>query len=269
MTRQRIEILAALGIVVGLAALVPAQEAAQDPARQGLAIAREVDRRTRGYADFTANLTMILRNSHGQESRRILRIKALAVPGDGDKSLCLFDSPADIKGTTLLTHTHKTGDDDQWLYLPALKRVKRIASSNKSGSFVGSEFAYEDIASQELEKFNYRHLRDEALEGTDCFVIERSPVDRKNSGYSRQVVWIDKAEYRTRKIEHFDRRNALLKVLTIEGYQKYEDRFWRPDRMNMVNAQTGKSTELLWSDYRFGTGLQDSDFLKDNIERMR
>jgi outer membrane lipoprotein-sorting protein len=265
MTQRRTEIVTALGILVGLAAGVRAQ----DPVQQGLAIAQEGNRRYHGYGDFTANLTMVLRNSHGQESRRAMRIQGLEVAGDGDKSLCLFDSPADIKGTTLLTYTHKTEDDDQWLYLPALKRVKRIASSNKSGSFVGSEFAYEDIASQEMEKYTYRYLRDEALDSTDCFVIERSPVDRKNSGYSRQVVWIDKAEYRTLKIEHFDRRNALLKTLTVSGYQKYADRFWRPDRMTMVNPQTGKSTELIWSDYRFGTGLKDSDFLKDNLERIR
>ena len=265
MIRQRTEIIAALGILIGLAVGIRAQ----DPVQQGLAIAQEADRRYRGYADFTANLTMVLRNARGQESRRVMRIQGLEVAGDGDKSLCLFDFPTDIKGTALLTYTHKTGDDDQWLYLPALKRVKRIASSNKSGSFVGSEFAYEDIASQEPEKYTYRTLRDEALDGNDCFVIERSPVDRKNSGYSRQVVWIDKAEYRTLKIEHFDRRNALLKVLTVSGYQHHADRFWRPDRMSMVNPQTGKSTELIWSDYRFGTGLKDSDFLKDNLERIR
>ena len=265
MTQGTTKLITTWWILVGLTANIWAQ----DPTQQGLAIAQEGYRRFHGYGDFTANLTMVLRNSRGQESRRAMRIQGLEVAGDGDKSLCLFDSPADIKGTALLTYTHKTGDDDQWLYLPALKRVKRIASSNKSGSFVGSEFAYEDIASQELEKYTYRTLRDETLDGNDCFVIERLPVDRKNSGYSRQVVWIDKAEYRTLKIEHFDRRNALLKTLTVSGYQKYTDRFWRPERMTMVNTQTGKSTELIWSDYRFGTGLKDSDFLKDNLERIR
>jgi outer membrane lipoprotein-sorting protein len=265
MTQGTTKLITTWWILVGLTANIWAQ----DPTQQGLAIAQEGNRRYRGYVDFKANLVMVLRNSRGQESRRAMRIQGLEVAGDGDKSLCLFDSPADIKGTALLTYTHKTGDDDQWLYLPALKRVKRIASSNKSGSFVGSEFAYEDIASQELEKYTYRTLRDETLDGNDCFVIERLPVDRKNSGYSRQVVWIDKAEYRTLKIEHFDRRNALLKTLTVSGYQKYTDRFWRPERMTMVNTQTGKSTELIWSDYRFGTGLKDSDFLKDNLERIR
>jgi len=258
-----------LAAACGVCALLVAGTWAQDQAQRGLAIAQEVDRRYHGYGDYTANLAMILRNSHGQESRRAMRIQGLEVRADGDKSLCVFDSPPDIKGTALLTYTYKVGDDDQWLYLPALKRVKRIASSNKSGSFVGSEFAYEDIASQELEKYTHRYLRDEVLDGNDCLVIERMPVDRKSSGYSRQQVWIDKAEYRTLKLEYYDRRNALLKTLRVTGYHRYADRFWRPDRMAMVNHQTGKSTDLIWSDHRFGTGLKAEDLSTDALLRVR
>jgi outer membrane lipoprotein-sorting protein len=257
-------------VAVGWTLVLAAAAAfAEDPAERGLAIAREADRRHGGYGDFTARLTMILRNSRGQESQRAMEIKGLEVAGDGDRSLCLFDHPPDIRDTALLTHTHKTGDDDQWLYLPALKRVKRIASSNKSGSFVGSEFAYEDIASQELEKHTYRYLRDEAVDGTDCLVIERVPGDRKNSGYSHQQVWIDKAEYRTLKVEYYDRRGSLLKTLVVSGFQQYAGRFWRPERMSMVNHQTGKSTDLIWSDYRFGVGLKAEDFTTNALLRIR
>ncbi len=242
---------------------------AEDPAERGLSIAQEVDRRHSGYGDFSASLTMVLRNSRGQESQRVMQISSLEVSGDGDRSLCLFDHPPDIKDTALLTHTHKTRDDDQWLYLPALKRVKRIASSNRSGSFVGSEFAYEDIAVQELEKYTYLALPDETLDGTDCLVIERVPVDRKNSGYSRQRVWIDKAEYRTLKVEYYDRKGMLLKSLTLDGYERHADRFWRPGRMHMVNTQTGKSTDLIWSDYRFGVGLKPEDLTTNALLRIR
>ena len=265
MTHRHTRIMAVWGMLLSLAAA----GRAQDPAQQGLAIAQEAERRYHGYGDFTANLTMILRNGQGQESRRTMHIEDLEVRGDGDKSLCLFDSPADIKNTALLTAAHKTADDDQWLYLPALKRVKRIASSNRSGSFVGSEFAYEDIASQELERYTYRYLRDETVDGNDGFVVERVPVNGRDSGYTRQEVWIDKVEYRTLKVEYYDRKNTLLKTLTVTGYTRYKDRFWRPGRMTMVNHQTGKGTTLIWSDYRLGIGLKDSDFLKDNLERMR
>ncbi len=125
-------------------------DSAVTPEERGLAIAVEADRRDAGFEDFTAELTMVLRNRHGQESRRAMRTRNLEQESDGDKSLVIFDQPNDIRGTALLTFSHKTGDDDQWLYLPALKRVKRISSSNKSGPFVGSVFAYEDISSQEV-----------------------------------------------------------------------------------------------------------------------
>ena len=122
--------------------LFPLVATAETPEEKGLAIAQEADRRDTGFDDFTANLLMVLRNRHGQESVRKIRIRTLEVEGDGDKGLSLFDNPRDVKGTAFLTFSHKVGDDDQWLYLPALKRVKRISARNKSGSFMGSEFAY-------------------------------------------------------------------------------------------------------------------------------
>lgn len=241
---------------------------AETPEEQGLAIAVEADRRDTGWGDMTATMTMVLRNRQGEESTREIRVRQLEVEGDGDKGLTIFDEPRDVQGTAFLTFTHKTGPDDQWLYLPALKRVKRISSKNKSGPFMGSEFAYEDIASNEVEKYTYRYLRDEVYEGMDCFVLERYPVD-PNSGYTRQVAWIDKAEYRPQKIVYYDRKDALLKTLTFDGYRQYLDQYWRADRYYMENHQTGKSTELFWRDYRFRTGLGERDFDKNSLKRVR
>ena len=242
---------------------------AETPEEKGLAIATEADRRDTGFEDSTADMLMILKNRHGQESRRDIRFRNLEVEGDGDKSLTIFDTPKDVKGTAFLNYTHKEGDDDQWLYLPALKRVKRISSRNKSGSFMGSEFSYEDIASQEIEKYTYKWLRDEEYQGMDCFVNERYPVDKKNSGYSRQVAWIDKQEYRTLKVEYYDRKNAHLKTLTMNNYQQYENKFWRALEMYMENLQTGKNTLLQFSNYKFKVGLIDADFNKNSLKRAR
>lgn len=243
---------------------------AQDPTpeQRGLEIATEIDRRDTGFDDFSANLEMILRNSHGDETTRDLRSRTLEVDGDGDRALVIFDSPGDVRGTAFLSFTHKEGSDDQWLYLPALKRVKRIASSNKSGPFVGSEFSYEDISSQEVEKYTYRYLRDEAVDGRDHFVVERDPVDPK-SGYSRQFVWVDKEHYRVSKVEFYDRGEKLLKTLTLSGYQQYLGQYWRADRWDMVNHQTGKSTVLLWSDYVFRNGYDDRDFDRNALAKAR
>lgn len=256
------------GCIVGFFLMtVPAS--GLSPEEKGLQIARQASEKDDGFGDSTAEMEMILRNLQGEESHRKIRVRTLEVPEDGDKSLTIFDTPKDVAGTAFLSFSHKVGDDDQWLYLPALKRVKRITSRNKSGSFMGSEFSYEDIASQEVEKYIYRWLRDEAWDGTDCFVIERRPVDKENSGYLRQSVWLDKAELRTQKVEFYDRKESLLKTLTFHGYQKYKDRYWRPDRMFVVNHQNGKSTELLWSNYRFGTGLSARDFDESALKRVR
>ncbi len=242
---------------------------AETPEEKGLAIAVEADRRDTGYSNSTADMLMVLKNRHGQESRREIRFRNLEVADDGDKSLTIFDTPRDVKGTAFLNYTHKKGDDDQWLYLPALKRVKRISSRNKSGSFMGSEFSYEDITSQEIEKYTYKWIREEIYEGNDCFVSERYPVDKKNSGYSRQVAWIDKEEYRTWKVEYYDRKNMHLKTLTMSDFEQYKSKFWRALELYMVNHQTGKSTLLQFSNYKFNVGLTDADFNKNSLKRIR
>ena len=252
-------------VVVGLLPFTLVAETAEE---KGLAIAVEADKRDEGFGDSTANMTMVLKNKQGDTSTRYIRIKTLEVIGDGDKSMSIFDEPADVKGTAFLTFSHAIKPDEQWLYLPALKRVKRINSKNKSGPFRGSEFAYEDIASQEVEKYTYKYLRDETLNGIDCFVIERYPA-YEHSGYTRQVGWVNKAEYRAEKIVFYDRKNTLLKTLTYDGYQQYLDKFWRADQMHMENHQTGKSTTLTWNDYQFRTGLEDSDFNKNSLKRAK
>lgn len=241
---------------------------AETPEEKGLAIAREVDARDTGWGDFQASMSMLLKNRHGEESLRQMRAKGLEVENDGDKSLIVFDQPRDVKGTALLTFSHKVKDDDQWLYLPALKRVKRIASRNKSGPFMGSEFAFEDLASQEVEKYTYKFIRDDELDGTTVFVMERYPVS-KYSGYTRQLAWIDRERYIPLKIEFYDRKNALLKVLVFRGYKQYLDQYWRADEMYMDNKQTGKSTLLTWKDYKFRTGFKDSDFTRNSLKRIR
>ena len=263
---RRAALLLALAGLVG--AFTASSSATSADEERGLEIAQEADQRDTGWGDQQADLEMILRNSHGEESTRKLRNRTLEMEDDGDQLLVIFDVPRDVKGTAFLTYTHKTGPDDQWLYLPALKRVKRIASNNKSGPFMGSEFAYEDLASQELEKYTYRYLRDETFEGFDCFVVERVPTD-ESSGYTRQLVWYDKEEYRPEKVEFYDRKDELLKTLTYKDYQQYLDQYWRADQLFMENHQTGKSTVLNWKQYEFRVGLTQRDFDQNSLKRAR
>jgi outer membrane lipoprotein-sorting protein len=240
------------------------------PEKKGLDIARQVERRAKGYGDMQADMVMELSNPNGDQVTRHIRYKSIEVAGDGDKSLVLFDQPADIKGTALLTHGHKSGPDDQWLYLPAVKRVKRISSANKSGSFVGSEFAYEDLSGLEgeVEKFTYRWLSDKKCDQQQCYVIEAYPVDEK-SGYTRQIQWIDKEELRVVVIEYYDLKNELLKTLKMKDYKKYLGQFWRAGTFEMVNHQNAKSTKLMWRNYRFRNGFTPADFSSQSLERAR
>ena len=255
-----------LNIFIGM--LIAVSLSAQSPEAKGLEIAKAADQYDQGFNSSQTKLTMILTNKQGQESRREIRVKTLEVEGDGDKSLSIFDTPRDVKGTAFLSFTHATKPDDQWLYLPALKRVKRISSANKSGPFMGSEFAYEDLTSQEIDKYSYKWLRDESLDGRDAMVIERYPA-YKHSGYTRQVVWVDREMWQPLKVEYFDRKNAPLKTLVASEHTQYLGRYWRPGRMSMVNHQTGKSTDLEWKDYQFENGFTDRDFDRNSLKRAR
>lgn len=236
---------------------------AQTAEERGLQIAKAAEEADLGFGSSTVTLKMTLKNKNGQTSERYLENKTLELTEDGDKSLIVFNSPKDVKGTATLTFTHKVGSDDQWLYLPSIARVKRISSNNKSGPFVGSEFAYEDLSSQEVEKYSYKFLSEEG----PLLIVEQDPVDPK-SGYTRRVVSYNKEKgYRIEKIEFYDRKNALLKTLTYSGYKLYKDKFWRASTFNMVNHQSNKETLLEFSDYNFGVGLSDDDFTQVALKR--
>ncbi|MGI9626712.1 MAG: outer membrane lipoprotein-sorting protein [Longimicrobiales bacterium] len=254
-------------VAVGAAATASSVQA-QNGTPTGIEVAQRAEQVEGGFGDQSASLTMTLRNRNGDESTRRMRNLTLEVDGDGDKTLVIFDEPNDVKGTAFLNHTHKEGSDDQWLYLPALRRVKRIASDNKSGPFMGSEFAYEDISSQEVEKYSYAFVSAEDVEGTPMYVIERTPVDPK-SGYTKQVVWYDQSENLLQRVDFYDRKSELLKTLTYHDYSHHEGEYWRAARMEMVNHQTGKSTTLAFSEYAFKTGLTDRDFAESALRRAR
>ena len=255
-------------LILLLSITVPAVGMAQSPEQKGLEIAQAAKAYDKGFTDFAANMVMTLKNKSGQTSTRLIRIRTLEVEGDGDKSLSIFDEPADVKGTKMLTYSHGLEPDDQWLYLPALKKVKRISSRNKSGPFMGSTFAFEDLGSQEVEKYTYKYLRNEPCGEMDCYVIERYPA-YEFSGYTRQVAWIDTEGYRIVKAEYYDRKKSLLKTLIASDFQQYLGHYWRPGLMDMVNHQTGKSTLLEWKDYEFKTGLTERDFRSQTLKRIK
>lgn len=232
---------------------------------KGLAIATEQSNRDNGWGDFEVVGKMVLKNKTGKESVREFKTMTFEEtdPSIGDKSVIVFTKPRDVRGTALLTHSNiEPNDDDQWLFLPALKRVKRISSSNRTGKFVSSEFSYEDLGAEEIDDNSYTWLEDvpcPTAEALTCAKIEIKPKNKK-SGYSKRIAYIDLEEYRTYKLEFFNRRGDMEKHLTFGDYRQYMGQFWRAHIMDMQNVQTGKATTLQWDEYTFNAGISPKTF---------
>ncbi|MEM6547127.1 MAG: outer membrane lipoprotein-sorting protein [Pseudomonadota bacterium] len=274
MSVQRIAATAtALVAVLAIAWAAPGSARAETAAEKGLAIAERADQEDLGYGDYEVDGEMVLRDASGKESRRVFENFVMERPDRalGDLGIIVFSRPRDIRGTGLLTHANiEPSDDDQWLYLPAVKRVKRISSSNRTGKFVSSEFSYEDLGSQEIDDYTHEWVRDEPCPGQpslNCHVVDAVPKNPK-SGYSKRTSWTDDQEYRLHQVEFFNRRGDLEKILNFEGYEEYLGQYWRPALMRMVNQQTGKETDLIWTNYRFRVGLSDGDFDQSRLARL-
>ncbi len=247
---------------------VTASTEALSSAEKGMQIALEQKNRDQGWVDSQSEMKMILRSANGRENTRFIKLRSLEMATDGDKSLMVFEQPRDVSGTAFLTFSHIDKPDDQWIYLPALKRIKRISSKKKTGSFMGSEFSFEDLSSFEIEKYDFTFIRDEKCGEDTCFIVESFPKD-PYSGYTKLISWIDHSHYRVQKIEFYDKKKSLLKTMTVKEYQHFDNKFWRPVHSIMENKQTGKATEMFWGNMRLGTGLKEEDFSKNNLKRAK
>lgn len=238
--------------------------ASADPAAEGLAIARSCDAANAGFGSEEAELEMVLVNASGDRVTRKLAMKSIEIEGDGDRSMLTFLWPPDVKGTRLLTHTHPGDDDDQWLFLAAMKRIKRISSRSQSGAFMGSEFAFEDLGSQEVSKYRWTLDGEAQVDGRPTWTLTRVPVS-KRSGYSKQVVSMDQGYKQPVRIDFYDRKGARLKTLTAKGFSRH-GRWWRPSTLEMVNHQTHKRSILEWTEREMEADLDEDEFDKDALE---
>lgn len=224
-----------------------------------------------GYQDSTASIRMTLIEKGGASSDRFMRMSSLetasAAKNIGDKVLLTFAAPASIKDSKVLIHSMVREGDQVWLYLPALKRVKRVASADRSGSFSGSEFSYEDIGSMEVGNYEYEWLRNEPCGDGQCAVVKQVPL-YLYSGYSHIVVWYDVKDYRQLKIDYYDRKGSLFKTLSLTDYEQFLGKYWRALTMNMVNHVTGKKSVLKSSDVYFRTGMRETSFDPSNLDNL-
>jgi len=218
-----------------------------------------------GFEDSISKMQMTLINARGQKKVRTMQMKVLEGK-DEDKSLMEFLTPPDVKGTKFLNYEHIDRDDDQWLYLPALKRVKRIASKNKSGSFMGSEFAYEDLSAFNVKKYKYTGEAEEVVvDGKEMYKIYSTPIS-KYSGYTKLISWVDKKTFLVQKIEYYDRKKQLLKTAFFSQYKNF-DGIYRIGKIVMKNVQNDKTTILVWEDEKIKNGLKPKDFHKRYLRR--
>lgn len=252
-------------LLLSLSLLFSNQLAAKDI---GLQLAKQMKKANAGYISEAANMEMILIDAHGTQISRKMLGSFLEVKGDGDKGLIEFITPKDIKGTKMLTWSHRAEDDDQWLYMPAIRRVKRINSRNKSSSFMGSEFSYEDLSSQEVEKFTYKYLgkkQDKKL--GKIMILEKTPINK--SGYTKQIHYIVAKYKQANKIEYFDKKQTLLKKAIPSNFKKYtvgKKSFWRPGKITMVNIQTRKKSIMSWSKRKFAKSISAKTFTKSALK---
>ena len=183
------------------------------------------------------------------------------------KSLLLFSQPKEIKGTAFLNWDRVDGKgDDQWLYLPALKKVKRIRTSDKSRSFQGSDFSYEDLSGRELDSDEYKLLGEDLFAGSVCYKVRAIPLE-KETQYSSRIIWIDKNNFLMKKIEFFNKKNNLFKVLDIPNHVKNGD-YWTATKMTMQNLMKSHSTELKVIEVNYDQGLKDNIFTERYLKRQ-
>ncbi|MFP4058274.1 MAG: outer membrane lipoprotein-sorting protein [Candidatus Brocadiia bacterium] len=193
--------------------------------------------------DELTELEMRLVDDAGRSRTRKLRIEYLRTDEGLDRTLIRFSYPRRMKGTGLLTHEQKGRNDDQWLYLPSLRRTRRIAADAKTERFVQSDFTYEDLQPEDLEDNAYKLLRSETVDGRPCHVVEAVP--RSPGGYSRREIAVDAERWLPLRILYFDEGGRHVKTEHATEVRQHEGRFWRPDRVEMADLEREHTTVFL------------------------
>lgn len=213
--------------------------------------------------DQSLTMTMELENRQGKTLTRKLDVKKQGK----DKSYLLFLEPSDVKNTAFLTITQDNRDDDMWLYLPALRKVRRISSSSKHNNFMGSDFTYDDMGDRDINDYTYEFIERETTEqGYSVYLIEGTAKDPRETGYSKLRFWIRKDIHLPVKIEYYDQRGDLLKVQTNEEFKQVKD-YWLTGHIEMKNVQTDHATRLTMEDIQVDIGLPDMTWTERNLRR--
>jgi outer membrane lipoprotein-sorting protein len=222
--------------------------------------------------DSTTRSTFRLVNAAGQQRVRETDGQTKLIAGTTDnRRLVTFLSPADVHGTKTLLIEHSAADDDIWIYLPAMKKTRRLVASNKKDSFVGTDFSYGDVIGYKIEDWNHRLLRQEKADGRDCYVVESTPKRPEvadNTGYSKRISWIDKESYVAIRGEIYDPNGELLKRTSADNVERVDARNdrYQPMKLTSENVQTGHRTIIEFTNFKANVGVGDELFTARALE---
>ena len=217
-------------------------------------------------ADMEGSLKMTLENARGAQRIRTVR-QYVARFDDVEKKLLFFTAPADVRDTAFMNWTYDdpARSDDQWIYLPALRQVRRISAEKKNDSFMGSDFTYEDLGERHPGQDTHRVTGTETIDGRTVYVVE-SVLAEGTSAYSRTVSWVADEIWIGLRREFYDGAGDHIKTLEIDDYQQIAG-FWTINRMTMTNADSGHSTTMELSDLQFNTGIAENTFTERTMTR--
>jgi hypothetical protein len=214
-------------------------------------------------------LIRLIDKSGAVKERRIIRY-TLTTSQDLNKTLVRFLAPRDVENTGLLTWEAMDGNDDQWLYLPSTKKVKRIAASGKKNRFMGTDFTYEDLRPESLPLHTYTLVGAETVDAQECYVVEAAPATEKqatDSGYSKRRIWVRKDNYYAVKREYYDKKGKLEKVESLRKLVNVQGTIWRANEIEMHDVQAGTRTVMLVESRHLTRGLKESFFTEAELTR--
>jgi hypothetical protein len=217
--------------------------------------------------EMTSTLTI-----YDAKGRERVRETATAAKkfGNTTKVITRFTSPPDVKGTSILIYDHEDKDDDMWIYMPALRKTRRIVSSEKGKSYMGSEFSNADMSVPNLEDFTYAIDGSEQYNGKECWLISAVPVDddvADNNGYSKRVSWVDKSEYFSYKSVFYDFDDILFKEITMSGYEEMGNGKYIIRRMEANNLDNGRRSVMTIDQLQKGSDLTENSFAPSALEK--
>lgn len=233
----------------------------------GREIVSKMDSTQKVQSEFR-DLQLLLINKKGRVRKRNLMQYIKRYEGGLYKILTRFTAPSDIAKTSLLIVENEDRNDDTWLYLPALGKVRKISSRNKSSNFVGSDFTYKDLGYESLNNNKYTYLRSEALDNEECYVVEALPndVEKSEGGYTKRVFWISKNKFLPLKIEYYNKSNKLYKGFKSSDIRLVED-YFKAYKMEMENKITGHKSQIIVNNYDYSTSINDDMYLLKSLEK--